>query len=300
MSISRNRRGITTSLVIFLSSILGFGALPLFVTGQIPASASVTPSNAVTRFANSNATLYVSTVGRDTNNTTCSQTQPCLTIANAISVANKGDTIDVAAGIYNTVSSGTISITKDLTIQGAGASSTFVGGTSTNSMVSGSVFTVNQGVIATISGMTIQYGSGGGIYNNLGTLTATNDTITNNQARDGGGIYNQGTLTATNDTISDNQAQDGGGGIDNLGTLTATNDTIADNQSSSAGGGIDNLGTLTATNDTISHNSASVGGGIYNFAYITITLTLAATIIADQKSGSNCSGNVTTDAGYNL
>ncbi|MDA8197078.1 MAG: hypothetical protein M0019_07740, partial [Actinomycetota bacterium] len=438
MSISRNRRGITTSIVIFLSSILGFGALPLFVFTQSPASATTTtltppvqqtpvvvnsttidlswypsasptvtgyniyegttqsgenlnkpinstpitstnyvatvnpsgnyyfvieaidassntssPSNEVEATPTNNPILYVSTTGSDSNNTTCSQTQPCLTIANAISVANNGDTVDVAAGTYDTSSSGTISPSKDLTIQGAGASSTFVGGTSAKSL-SGSVFAVNAGVTATISGMTIQYGSGGGInnsgtltatndtitnnqatkgngggINNLGTLTATNDTISNNQALNGsggginnsgtltatndtisnnsatfgGGIYNNsGTLTATNDTISNNQALNGGGGgIDNGGTLAATNDTISNNQAlNGGGGGIANYGNLTATNDTISHNSASGGGGIYNFTYVALSLTLAATIIADQKSGSNCSGNVTTDAGYNL
>ncbi|MDA8197303.1 MAG: fibronectin type III domain-containing protein, partial [Actinomycetota bacterium] len=392
-STSRNRRGITTSLVIFLSSILGFGALPLFVFTQSPASASqsliapvqqtpvvvnsttidlswypsasptvtgynvyegttqsgenlnkpinstpitstnyvatVNPSgnyyfvveaidassntspqsNEVEATPTNNPILYVSTTGSDSNNTTCSQTQPCLTIANAVSVANNGDTIDVAAGTYDTSSSGTISPSKDLTIQGAGASSTFVGGTSAKSL-SGSVFAVNSGVTATITGMTIQFGyasysSGGGI-DNAGYLTATDDTVSDNKGENnGGGISNSGYLTATDDTVIGNQVSYGdGGGIYNNGTFTATNDTITNNQATNgSGGGIYNGygGALTATNDTITNNSANgSGGGIYNFAYITITLTLAATIIADQKSGSNCSGNVTTDAGYNL
>ncbi|WP_200891369.1 choice-of-anchor Q domain-containing protein, partial [Acidithrix ferrooxidans] len=73
--------------------------------------------------------------------------------------------------------------------------------------------------------------SGGGIYNdNFGTLTATNDTISNNRANNsGGGIYNSnsGTLTATNDTISNNRANNSGGGIYNSGTLTLAADLLA-------------------------------------------------------------------------
>ncbi|MDA8025223.1 MAG: fibronectin type III domain-containing protein, partial [Actinomycetota bacterium] len=236
-----------------------------------------------------------------------------------------------------------------------------VGGTSTAS-VSGSVFTVNSGVTATISGMTIQYGqtgnggNGGGI-NNSGTLTATNDTISSNTAtKAGGGISNNGgNLTATNDTISSNTAPIGGGIFNIRGTLTATNDTISNNTATKAGGGIFNIsGTLTATNDTISNNTAVYGGGIYTngggnltatndtisgntasrhgggifngggnltatndtisgngvnsggtgggIAIYGGTLTLAASIIADQTSGGNCSVNsgTITDAGYNL
>ncbi|MDA8197581.1 MAG: hypothetical protein M0019_10320, partial [Actinomycetota bacterium] len=287
-STSRNRRGITTPLVIFLSSILGFGALPLFITGQIPASASVAPSNAVTRFANSNATLYVSTVGKDTNNTTCSQTQPCLTIATAINNASSGDVIVVEPGTYDTASSGTIDISKDVTIQGSGASSTFVGGTSYTDTVNGSVFSIKSSSIkATISGMTIRFGKtaqgttgrgpigggsgggGGGIYN-AGNLTITNDTITDNSTGTGGsaigdialggnggsgaGIYNAGTLIANSDIISNNKTGIGGtGGFNGFGSAGGNGGD---------GGGIYNSINAIAnlSNDTISYNSAGNGG----------------------------------------
>ncbi|CAG4929313.1 choice-of-anchor Q domain-containing protein [Acidithrix sp. C25] len=285
------------------------------------------------------STLYVSQKGSDKNNTTCIQVTPCLTIANAITNANNGDTINVGSSSATSPFREAVTVSKDLTITGQGATSTFVGGTSsTNNMVSGSVFTVDSGITATITAMTVQYGDGsngygGGIFNK-GTLTATNDTISNNRSSQGsgGGIANKGTLTATNDTISNNRANSDGGGIYNAnsGTLTATNDTISNNRANSGGGGIynDNFGTLTATNDTISNNRANNGGGIYNSnsgtltatndtisnnrannsgggIYNSGTLTLAADLIANTSgapSGGECGGYVTkiTDLGYNV
>ncbi|EQD80374.1 polymorphic outer membrane protein, partial [mine drainage metagenome] len=167
---------------------------------------------------------------------------------------------------------------------------------------SGTVLTINTNVYVNLIGVTITGGqaAGGGI-NNSGTLTATNDTISNNKAYggQGGGIYNSGTLTATNSTISKNSALGGGqgGGIMNFGSLTATNDTISNN-SADYGGGIMNFGSLTATNDTISHNSDGLGGAIENGGP---TFTLAASIVADQVSGPDCAGSSPhiTDAGYN-
>ena len=81
--------------------------------------------------------------------------------------------------------------------------------------------------------------SGGGIYNDHGTLTVSNCTVNGNSATlgDGGGIYNDGTrrgpasLTINNSTISGNSATGtygaggSGGGIANdavIGITTAT------------------------------------------------------------------------------
>ncbi|MBO7726349.1 MAG: right-handed parallel beta-helix repeat-containing protein, partial [Thermoguttaceae bacterium] len=109
-------------------------------------------------------------------------------------------------------------------------------------------------------------------FNDEGTLTITNSTISGNTAICGGGIYNDSTLTITNSTISGNTASDAGG-ICNDGTLTITNSTISEN-TASGGGGIENEGTLTITNSTISGNTAyyGEGGGIYNWSgMLTIT-----------------------------
>jgi hypothetical protein len=139
------------------------------------------------------------------------------------------------------------------------------------------IFTVNDVVNATFDGLTITNGSGkseskyggiilgGGIYNDGGTLTVTNSTISGNSATSGGGIYTDGgTLTVTNNTISGNSATSGGGIYTDGGTLTVTKSTISGNSAAEDGSGIyTSVADLTVTNSTISGNSATSGGGIY-------------------------------------
>ena len=72
--------------------------------------ASSEPSDAATR--------YVAPSGEDAFNNCTDQTQPCVTIAQAVSQANPGDTLDLAAGTYTLSMS--LLIDKALTIQGQG------------------------------------------------------------------------------------------------------------------------------------------------------------------------------------
>ena len=156
--------------------------------------------------------------------------------------------------------------TAGVTVSGGGPSSNF------------SVFTVNSGVTASISGLTISNGNadfGGGVYNS-GSLTLTNDTLSGNSAQYGGGVFTCGTAALTNDTISGNSAQDFGGGVFNdFGTATLTNDTLSGNsaQYGSGGGVYNDYGTATLTNDTLSGNSAGRGGGVFNDYSGTATFT---------------------------
>jgi len=217
---------------------------------------------------------------------------------------------------------GTIDLTSalpDLTnnitiqIQGPGASSLTVSGGGSSSNFS--VFTVNSGVTASISGLTISNGNasyGGGVYNsgnltltndtlsgnsaqlygggvyNSGTATLTNDTLSGNSAQQGGGVVNFGTATLTNDTLSGNSASEAGGGVINIGTATLTNDTLSGNSAQQGGGGVINDSTATLTNDTLSGNSAQYGGGVYNY----YTATLNNTVVANSPSGGDIFGSV--------
>src|SRR6185369_597111 len=146
-----------------------------------------------------------------------------------------------------------------------------------------------------ISGLTISNGNfpiGGGIFNNGGTLTVTDCTLSGNTSDDGGlgsfggGIFNSptGQLTLTNSIVSGNSVGTfgGGGGIYNQGTATLTNSIVSGNSGGGNslggfgfgfGGGINNIGTLTLTNSTVSGNSAHSGGGINNWPNGTVTLT---------------------------
>ncbi len=194
------------------------------------------------------------------------------------------DVIQFADGLSGTilVDEGEIIIIGSLDIEGPGADLLTFDAHGKNR-----VFLIKPNVSANISGITITGGSadkGGGIFNQYGTLTITNSTITSNSATeeyigDGGGIYNTGVLTVNNTTVEKNSANCDGGGIhDNKGTLTVINSTFSDNLAKDDGGGIFSEGRLTASNSKFMRNSAlgsdkeSGGGGIYN-CYRQATIT---------------------------
>ena len=141
------------------------------------------------------------------------------------------------------------------------------------------VFQVDGAVTASISGLTITGGkaaNGGGLYNDNGTVTLTDCTVSGNSVIDGGGgLYNfKGTAKLTNCTVSGNHASEGGGGLYNRdgGTATLSKCTVSGNYGY-FGGGVGNLdGTATLTNTTVSGNSAGSGGGLNN-EYGTAKLT---------------------------
>ncbi len=216
-----------------------------------------------------------------------------------------GDTIDFASGVTGTITPGsTLALSHNVTITGPGANLLTVSGGGTVT-----VFIINSGVTASLSGLTIANGNsgngvGGGIYN-YGTLTVSNSTIFDNTASggDGGGIFNGGTLTVSNSTFSGNTASDGngyGGGIFNGGTLTVSNSTFSGNTANGQGGGLGdgggifNQGTLTVSNSTFSGNTASYGGGITNSggAVTTLTNSIVAgnTDTSSGQAGNDCYG----------
>jgi hypothetical protein len=195
-----------------------------------------------------------------------------------------------------------ISVDKSLTLQGAGATSTFVQAAATRGAAQDRVFTIARGVTVTLQHLTIRYGravdSGGGLYNQ-GTLTLSHCTVSGNRATHfGGGLFNaQGTLTLSRCTVSGNSAAgagglyNSGGGVEPFGTLTLLNSTVSGNSATSSnygGGGIRNDGTLTLLNSTVSGNSAAYySGGLVNL----YTMTLINTTV---------SGNSATDLGGGL
>jgi len=173
-----------------------------------------------------------------------------------------------------TLTSGELNIADALTISGPGAGLLAVSGNNTST-----VFSVDFGVVASISGLTITDGfaiggEGGGIRN-LGTLTVTDSTVSGNDAFSGGGIFNDsGTLFVVNSTVSNNTAGNGGGIKNSTGTTTLMNSTVTANTVTGLGGGILSDGLTTLERSTVSGNSGPAGGGgIFHFLSDTLTLT---------------------------
>jgi CSLREA domain-containing protein len=297
------------TLFVLLASLIGSAAL-------------VTPVYA--------AGITVSTTNDELNNDgDCSlreaiQAANTLAAVDACTAGSGADTITVPAGTYtltiagageNLNASGDLDILQDLTINGAGAGSTIIqagslGYPDFSPNGIDRVFHVAGAYTVSFSNVTIANGKcascyGGGIYNDGGTLTVMNSTLSGNYGDVGGGIDNNyGTLNLTKSTLSNNSSGFGGqgGGIFNYeGNLTATNSTFSGNLAN-YGGGIINWGILTITNSTFAGNSAyTEGGAIYNGISGDI-LTLNNSILANSTgSGKDCFNNSGTVSGtHNL
>jgi hypothetical protein len=221
-----------------------------------------------------------------------------------IAAANSGDKIVFAPSLNGqtiTLTSGELAISKNLTIQGPGASHLTISGDHLSR-----VFDVNAPVVAPVvlSDLTISNGNsnsslGGGILN-ASTLTVSHCTISNNHAGFwGGGIANERWLTVSDCTISNNSCGLYGGGIYNTlgGRLTVSQCTL-NRDSADRGGAIYNTlaGTLTVSQCTLSRDSArGGGGGIYNTPAGTLTVS-DSTLSYD--TGGPFGGGIYTYSGF--
>lgn len=261
-----------------------------------------------------------------------------ITEANALAGA---DVITLPAGTYtetlvaandNVNGGGDFDITSDITINGAGAGSTFVEANVAPGVATERVFHIRGATAATtlvvmIDGVTIRNGRyanntfGGGIRIDQGTghtITISNSTITANQnGSSGGGIAVSGPTGATNvninnSIISNNSAGSAAAGTSAIGggimgnsaasTININDSTISGNTAStgltgigSSGGGVSSVGTLNITDSTITGNTASVtvAGSTGNAFSGGVHVTGGTTTI----TGSTISGNNSTASG---
>lgn len=197
-------------------------------------------------------------------------------IGAAVGNASDGDTITVASGTYHEHD---IIIVTSIAIIGSGGPILDAGGL-------GRGFIIQQGAAVTISGLTVQGGSGGGINNVSGDLSLVGCLIRNNR---GGGILNDGTLALSSTTISGNTTTSAGGGVFNqLGTMTMDNSAIQNN-TAYEGGGVYNLATMTMTNGSVvNYNRAQggMGGGIEN-RHAHLTMTNGSAILGNTAASTS-------------
>jgi hypothetical protein len=193
--------------------------------------------------------------------TVCASGCDFTTIQAAVDAASSGDVLDLAAEIF----SENVTVTQDLTIEGAGPLATIVDGGGV-----GRVFTID-GATVTLRGLTARNGvalNGGGVAT-VGTSAVARlidvHVRDNNAANAGGGIYNlDGRVTISTNLISDNSVpgtDTTGGGLFSAGTTTIRDSVIRYNDAW-LGGGIYSSGELTLDRSTIHGNSAEFGGGI--------------------------------------
>ncbi len=168
---------------------------------------------------------------------------------------------------------------EPITIDGPGATNISISGAS-----QGVVFKLDAGVTATMSGLGIIHGNGGGdgaVYD-LGNLTVTDCTL---QGYSGTGIdvASTGSVVVQGCSIDDFN-QFGAGGIQNYGSADLVDDSFSGNNGADACV-LYNTGTATLTNCTMTGNSTGFGsGGLYN----------AGTL---KMYGGTISGNTGGDGG---
>ncbi len=180
------------------------------------------------------------------NNPTDSPVSGETDLRQAIAAAVSGDAISFDATVFATPqtitlaqANGQLEVETSLTITGPAAGVTISGGGQSG------VFGVDNGVTASLSGLTITGGSGS--YTFDGRIL---------EAESGGGLDNYGTATLTGCTISGNSFL----GVDNNGTATLTDCTFSgDSTGRFAEGVLINGGTATLTDCTFSGNSAGMG-----------------------------------------
>ena len=231
------------------------------------------------------------------------------------------DTINIPAGTYTNAiptthedlnADGDLDVLKNVSIVGAGATSTFIDGGAIDRVFhidpTGTLRTVS------ISGVTIRNGfsgAGGGIMT-AALLKITDSIITNNTVTgDGGGISSQGgKVTLVNSTLSNNTGGTGGvGGFDseNGAFLDITNSTVSGNTAGRVGGiysSSSNQATINITNSTISGNTATganplVGGvffGLGSMFIVSSTVTLNSGTTGGLYSSNNGGGG--SDYGF--
>ncbi len=237
------------------------------------------------------------------------------TLREAIGAANTNTASGAAAGECAAGSSnsdtitftvaGTISLTSalpniasDMSLNGPGASQLTIQRSTVGGTPNFRIFTINPGVTALFSGLTISNGNaagasfpsdaGGGILNDGGTAILNNLVVSGNTAASAAGGVNStgGTMTISDSTISGNHANSGAGVNNNGGgTLTINRSTISNNISTDQAGGLFNSGTAFVTNATISSNSALKGGGIDNVGNLTLSSSTISLNTATNFAG---------------
>ena len=215
-------------------------------------------------------------------------------VQNGVDVAAAGATVNLAATTYTLTN--TVTINKNLTLNGASVPSSSVSG---NNAVR--VFTISGVNTVNMNNLTVVNGNdplfGGGIQVTGGaTLNLTNSTFTgNNTAGFGGALRNElgSTINISNSTFFGNTAGINGGALNNQGGTYTVNSSTFFGNTAGFGGAINNFsGSMTIANSIIIGNNSpsgqeintGVGGG---------TLTFASPNIVGVNGVSGISGTVT-------
>lgn len=239
---------------------------------------------------------YVAPTGDDSGNDCANNSAPCATIQHAVDMADSGDDILVATGIYTDVhmrprndliATGMVTqmvyISKTMTIRGGYTTGfTALPDPVANPAIldaqgQGRVLYITGDISPTIEGLQITGGSaagligdpsgedaGGGVYAITATINFSNNQVFSNTTVAGGGLYflNSANVRLTGNTITNNMvfARAGGLYFRNSPGATLIDNTISNNRAGIIGGGTKHHGGvyfLSSDNATLINNMIS-------------------------------------------
>ncbi len=209
----------------------------------------------------------------------------------AIAAAKSGDTIQFARGLAGktiALTSGQLTLTKDLTIDGSGAAGLTISGSKKSR-----VFLLEKKYKATLKNLTIAngktLGAGGGIdTRHESQLVLDNVKVNNNVSELGGGLRvgHLAKATIINSSF-----------VGNDGTLT-------DKHKGFSGGAIahnESRGQIIVKGSRFENNVGSIGGAIYSFSSVTFTVedsTFKGNVAKNGAGGAIFTDGVSS-SGYN-
>lgn len=205
----------------------------------------------------------------------------------AVADAVGGDTISFSGVTTVVLTSGSITIDKDLTIDGGSGVTIDAEGNSPILFV-GPSSSLDVNDVAFLNGAN---GYGSAIENRGNTVNILRCTFSGNSAFNAGALGNFGTMNVVQSTLSGNSTTgNSGAGFVNFGTMSIVNSTLSgntvtgDNRVGGAGAQIggESDPVLTISHSTIAGNVATgAGGGIYNDGG---TLIIKSSIFADNTA----------------
>ena len=210
-------------------------------------------------------TTFLVTKTADTKDNNCDtdcSLREALDAAIASGIPTRENIINFSPAVFNqaqtiTLALGEIQI-KDsiISINGTGAGLLTISGNNTSR-----IFLISPSGTAVIKGLKITDGkvsanpnTGGGIYNDGGTLSLTEVNVSKNSATSGGGISSHGALLVSNSVINTNTAEFEGSAIITNGLMQMTNSTVNGN-TGTAFNTIRSTGTTSIYGSDISGNS---------------------------------------------
>ncbi len=205
-----------------------------------------------------------------------------------VAEAEAGDTIDFAIFGEIALTTGQLSLDRDIVLSGPGRSQLGISaGTASR------ILTIPSGVVAELSGLSFSQGGSddccGGAIHNAGTLTLRDCAISGSTAEFGGGIFNShGTLNLVGTTVSQNRGTFGGGIYNLAGGLSLQNTLLSENTASRGGGLFNNGGVLIGSFVGVQSNVAdgTDGGGVFNSGTISLQNSILNENSAKRDGGA--------------